>query len=113
MGLPDRSLGTLPTGDPASTTDRHGPTASLGRAKDGGRVLIEVNGACVLTLRLWSPLTSTWRYPASASSGYQKTFTAAGMDYFDIPPGAHFHLKSDTGSITGYADALPRTQGSV
>jgi hypothetical protein len=67
--------------------------------------MIQVNGACAVTLYLWSPASGGWVLPSSASASYQKTFAAAGMDYFTAPPGALFFIKSDTGSITGYTDA--------
>lgn len=102
MDLPMYSIGTLPTASPTLLGHAHG------RARDGGRVLIQVSGACTVTVYVWAPAGSgAWLTPSSASSSYQKTFAAAAMDFFDIPEGSLFYLKVDAGTITCYADCDP------
>jgi hypothetical protein len=117
LGLPSRALlstaypdslpvagGTLPVATtPTVKADAHG------KAKDGGRVMVEVDGAGTVTLRVWSPSSGAWRYPSSSSGSYQKTFAAAGMDYFDVPPGSLFHLTVDAGTVKCWIDADPPT----
>lgn len=104
--MPTRSLGILSQSTPTVISQ------ALGKVPDYAAVMVQVDGACAVTLYLWSPAgNGGWVLPSSASASYQKTFAAAGMDYFTAPPGALFALKSDTGSITGYTDAA--AAGSV
>jgi hypothetical protein len=98
LDLPTYSIGELPQTDPTVIGDAHG------KSRDGGRVSVDISGACTLTLFVWSPAAAAWRYPSSAAASYQKTFAAAGMDYFDVPEGALFYIKASAGSITCYAD---------
>lgn len=103
-GMATRSLGVLPlTASPPANIAR----SAQGRVGDYGTVTIQVSGACVVTLWCWSPATSSWINPGSATSSYQKTFTGAGMDFFTVRPGTLFYISSDVGSITGYTDGLP------
>jgi hypothetical protein len=106
--MPRRNFGTIATTTP--TLNPHtNLTAATGIVPDEGRVMVQVSGACILTIRVWSNVSLTWVTPGSSSSDYQKTFAEAGMDFFAAPPGARFHIHSDTGSITGYisTDAIP------
>lgn len=98
-GIVNRSLGTLATGNPAAKGD------AIGKVPEYACVAIEVSAACTITIFTWSPMTQTWLNPGSATASYQKTFTAAGWDYFILPPQTLFALKSDTGSIKAYTDA--------
>lgn len=109
-GRPCRTLNggsALPTSAPTSGTLENKPAIAEAHGRVGGRgsVTIEVSGACVLTVYCYSPASKNWRLPSSASSGYQKTFGAAGWDYFQMEPGTLFFIKSDTGSISGWTDA--------
>lgn len=100
LRMPDRSLGTLPSGAPTLVTD------AQGRVNVGNTVMLEVSGACTVNIFLWSPISGAWRYPGSASSQYQKVFAAAGIDYFTAPAGAKFYIQASAGTVTGYTDAI-------
>lgn len=102
MELPSYSIGTITNTTPTLLSE------AQGRAREGGRVMFQVSGAATITLYLWAPATSTWMVPSSSSASYQKTFAAAGMDYFDAPEGARFYLKASS-SVTCYADCDPPT----
>lgn len=97
--MPSRALSTLATADPTVVGD------AIGRVPENSCVAVEVNKACVITIFTWMPTSGTWKNPGSAASSYQKTFTAAGWDYFVCPPGAKFALKSDTASTTAWTSA--------
>lgn len=94
--MPQVSVGTLRTSDP--TTKLH----ALGRVPASSCVAVEVNKACIITIFTYSNNQGAWLNPASSSASFQKTFTAAGWDYFVCPPGSLFSLKSDTASTTCY-----------
>lgn len=79
-------------------------TQAHGKVKDHPRVVIDVDGACTVTVRVWSEGPQAWRYPAASSTNYQKTFAAAGWDYFELPVGSLFHLSVDSGTVLCYAD---------
>lgn len=64
--------------------------------------MVEVSATCTLTIYVWSEMSDTWVNPSSSSASYQKTFAAAGMDFFEAPVGALFYIKSSAGSITAY-----------
>lgn len=95
------SSGSLPTSDPTAKANAHGIVPL------SGCVAVEVSAACTLTIFTYSPMSKTWLNPGSASSSYQKTFSAAGWDYFVCPPGYLFYIKSGTSSITAYTDGDP------
>lgn len=100
-GMPCRSLGELPAADPSATSAPHG------KAGPDGVVTIEVSAACVVTIFVKSERGSgNWVLPGSSSASYQKTFAAAGLDYFVLKPGTKFFVRIDSGTITGYTDAL-------
>lgn len=94
------SLGTLPTTTPTLVSE------ALGRIPEGGVLTVAVSGNCAITIRLWNPSVKRWEIPGSATTDYTKTFaaSAASFDYFRGPVGALFHIKSDTGSITGHSN---------
>lgn len=106
--MPRRSFGTIGTSTPTLDPNTNS-TAATGIVPDEGHVMVQVSAACILTIRVWSPASLSWVPPGSSSGDYQKTFSEAAMDFFAAPPGAFFHIQSDTGSITGYisTDAIP------
>lgn len=101
--LPNRSLGTLPSGAPSVVGD------AQGKVGDGNTVMVEVSDACTINVFIWSPASGAWRYPGSAASQYQKVFAAAGMDYFTAPAGARFYIQASAGTVTGYTDGAAIT----
>jgi hypothetical protein len=70
-----------------------------------GIVTIEVDGACTVTLWLFSKATLTWINPGAAATAYQKTFSAAGMDYFTAKPGELFQITQGATTVHGYTNA--------
>lgn len=101
LNMPNRSLGTLPSGAPTLESQ------AQGRVNVGNTVMVEVSGACTINIYLWSPTSGAWRLPGSASSQYQKVFTAGGIDYFTAPANAKFYIQAASGTVTGYTDAIP------
>lgn len=100
--MPCRSAGTLPTTAPTFPTVL--PTAAHGRMPDTGCLMVEVNKACIISIYIFMPTSSKWKYPGSNSAQYQKTFSEVdgGFDFFEAPPGAKYYLVSDTASTTAY-----------
>lgn len=103
---PARSIGVLPTTGPTGQTLQAAKLEADGKVGPLGIVSVEVDGACTLTLWIWCPGSQKWRNPGSASSSYQKTFSAAGYDFFVAHPGSLFSLSVASGTINAWTDGL-------
>lgn len=93
---------TLAAADPTAVNKTDAALEALGRVPDSGIVVVEMNAGATISLRVFSLASNAWRYPGADAASYQKAFAAAGIDFFEAPPGALFHLRSATGTPTGY-----------
>lgn len=97
--------GSLASGKtPATIAD------SMGRVSLNGAVSVLANKACALTIYIFNRKLAEnnsgngWVLGSSTTAGYTRTFAAAGIDYFQAPPGAHFFISTDTASTGLYHD---------
>ena len=104
-GTAHRQIGS--TTLPLTASTPSGRQAAHGVSSRYGLVTVQVSGACVITIWLWSDATKTWVNPGSTAASYQKTFTGAGMDYFAVRAGTPFYISADVGGVTGYTDGEP------
>lgn len=91
---------TTPTspalGLPGAKTEAHG------RVPDSGAVTVEVDGACTVSIYVYSLASNKWRLPGADSASYQKVFAGAGYDFFQAPPGALFRLVVASGTVAAW-----------
>lgn len=97
--MPRTAHGNLPTSDPASTTYQAAVGEAHGRVPENEQVCVEVGDAGTVTIFIYSPASNNWRKPGSATSSHQKTFAAAGFDYFSAPRNALFYVRVNTGTV--------------
>lgn len=101
--MPDPEMSfTLAAANPTAITPKDAEGEALGRVPDSGIVVVEMNEGATITLRVFSRASNTWRYPGADAASYQKVFAEAGIDFFEAPPGALFHLRSASGTPTGF-----------
>lgn len=104
--LPTRQIGTgaLPTSAPTATDKM----VAHGRSPDSSIITLEVSGACILTLWVFSTASGRWINPGASAARYTLTFAAGDKsDFFQVYPGELFYIQSDTGSINCYTNGLP------
>lgn len=109
--LPYRAL-SAPVDTTAPTTATKGRRDGHGVVPDSGIVCVEVDAACVLSIYTYMHTSSkSWLPPGSNSDSYQKTFAAAGYDYFVATPGSVFYLVVASGTVNAWvaAEAPPQT----
>lgn len=79
---------------------------ALGKVSLNGAISVIPNKGCSLTAYYWFPPLG-WILAGATAAAQTKTFTAAAIDYFQMPADALFCIVSDATSTICYTDGLP------
>lgn len=106
-GEPYRALDELPIADPTATNFQTARNEAHGCIPESSWVTIEVDGACDITMFVFSRASNTWVLAGGTSARHKIACVAAAEDDFRGPAGQMVYFKSSTGDINGFTSARP------